>query len=40
MNTNSIITLTEENIRRAIADYTAHTYQTEGIEGSSKKRPA
>ena len=35
MNTNSIITLTVENIRRAIADYTAHTYQTEGIEDVS-----
>lgn len=35
MNTNSIITLTEENIRRAIADYTAHTYQTDGIEDVS-----
>ena len=33
---SSIITLTEENIRRAIADYTAHTYQTEGIEDVSE----
>ena len=32
---SSIITLTEENIRRAITDYTRHTYLTEGIEDVS-----
>lgn len=31
----NIIKMTEENIRRAITDYTAHTYQTEGIEDVS-----
>ena len=32
---SSIIKLTEENIRRAITDYTRHTYLTEGIEDVS-----
>ena len=35
MNDNSLIVLTEKNIRQALEDYRAHTYQTEVLEDVS-----
>ena len=35
MNTNSLIALTEKNIRQALEDYRAHTYQTEVLDDVS-----
>ena len=35
MNDNSLIVLTEKNIRQALEDYSAHTYQTEVLDDVS-----
>ena len=35
MNTNSLIALTEKNIRQALEDYRAHTYQTDVLDDVS-----